>query len=124
MATITTEGGSGTTTSSVGATTGASVTLFTTPNTANGIFKVTWFGSIDAQTASIGASPNGIYIAGSIINPQYSDGTTNQPVAPTISSSGTIIVGPNTAVIVPVYNNTSSSKTFRFTYHYIGIVIS
>lgn len=95
--TITTAGGSGTTTQSLNDS-GANVSLFTTPNTTDAEFHVT------------------VLIAGST---QGSGGYET----PFSTVSLNMKVGPNTAVSAPVWNNISSAYTYYIAWHWLSTIL-
>jgi hypothetical protein len=98
MAIITTAGGSGTTSTSVGSLSGTNLTLFTTPNTTNAIFLV----NVLVAGATTGAGAYDLAYPQSIANMK---------------------VGPNTTVYVPLWNNFSSAAyTYYVSYNYCSCV--
>ena len=95
-------GASGTVTSSVASGVETTVTLLTTPATADKMHIITWEASGEADAA---ASTSGIIYPG--VANQYTVGTSG--VVPG-GGSGKIIAGPNTAIKVPVRNDDSGAS--------------
>jgi len=96
MAIFTTAGGSGTTSTSLNQA-GTMLTLFTTPNTTNGIFLV----NINVAGSTAGSGAFGV---------AYPQTVTDMKV------------GPNTTVYCPVWNNLALAKTYYVTWKWCSLV--
>ena len=109
---ITTSGGSGSGTQAV-VSTGTNFSIFTTPNTANTIFVITWFicGDKDTGFLSCGGNP----VAQSS-NASYYFGSEGH------SNSGVIKAGPNTTIYLSAIS--SAAATTKWTYNWVGITFS
>lgn len=108
---MTTSGGSGSGTVSVGAYSYANQNLFTTPNTTNAIFivTVTWGVVGTASGWTITCLGNG----GSGSASGHAGG------GPLV-----IKVGPNTPVYVSFGNGINTATTVAYSYNYVGIVLT
>lgn len=138
---ITTSGGSGNTNQSLGTGAGIDLNLFTTPSTANMIFMVT---AVVAGGCGVGSV---------VVAPSTKDDTTtvtgNQSATPTFTTNTAkagpwahpgntgkegsqtehiktvkLVVGPNTAVHVPIFNSDSTTRTIYVSWNYCGILFT
>lgn len=137
---ITTSGGSGTTSQSLGTGAGIDKNLFTTPATANMIFMVTAVvaggcnvGSAvvapatkdDATQVTGAASSTPTYTAFTKGGPWAHPGNTGKEGSQTEHiKTVKLVVGPSTDVHVPLFNSDSTTRTLYVSWNYCGIAFS
>lgn len=110
------------------------IAIFTTPNTANAIFIVNY--TVVANNANNLTYAN-LSLPGGIDIPirlqtlpnSMSSGLELSDAGTRTTGSGTIKVGPNTALAIPVVARNGASAlagtfSFRIRYDYVGVVIS
>ena len=110
---ITTSGGSGSGTQAV-TNGGVTVTLFTTPNTANTIYVVTWH-----VVSAIAIISGCIAVGNGVASPAITSGVT---IGTQASAEGVIKAGPSTAVTLSMWS--SANDTVKWDYTYVGITFS
>jgi hypothetical protein len=113
-------GGSGNGGASIAANTAATISLCTTPNTANQLYLVTVQVAIEDPIMETGT--NDVLETGS---QDWAYGYGYAAVAPNLGHgyNQTMKVGPNQAIKIAIANQSAVSSNYDYTYQYVGIII-